>query len=198
MKTILIIISAVVILSNPAFSQNSRVKELLEKPDTRKEVINSILNNHEYMSEFIQAMHGNQHAALMMNGNGQTTANQSYSGMNGSGQMMGNQGQMGMNGNNHIMDQDQDQNQNQNQMMSHNQMLSRSYFMNMMHSNPGMMEMMMGNMMNTVSTDSSMSNYMINIMTENPRMLQIMKQHLGTMHLGFNNADSKHYNQLKK
>lgn len=164
MKTLLAIFSAAVILTAGAFTKDQDIKKLLEKPDTRREIINSILNNHEYMSEFIQAMHGNQHAMIMMNGNNQMMGNQGQMGMNGNGQMMGNQGQMGMAGN--------------------NQMMSQSSMMNMMHNNPGMMQMMMNNMMNTVATDTSMTNYMIRMMANNPQMLQMMIQHLGSMQSG--------------
>ena len=162
MKTLLIIISAVAILAAAAFTQDPGVKQLLEKPGTRKEIINTILNNHDYMSEFIQALHANPHAMTMLNGNGGMMGSQGRMGMTGNSQMMNNQGSMGMNGN--------------------NSMMSESYMMNLMHNNPGTMHMIMGNMMNAVATDTSMTNYMIRRMANNPEMLQMMIQHLNNMH----------------
>jgi hypothetical protein len=155
MKTFIAIISAIVILVLYGFMQDSNVKDLLEKPETRQEVINTILNNHEYMTEFIQAMHGNRHAMMMMNGNGQMSGNNMMSGSN----MMGNNGsQAGMMGN------------------SQYPMMNQSQMMNMMHQNPAMMQMMMGNMMNAVSTDSTMSHNMVGMMYRNPQMMQMMMQ----------------------
>ena len=149
MKTFIAVLSTIVIFVLYGFMQDSNVKSLLEKPDTRKEIINTILNNHEYMTEFIQAMHGNQHAMMMMNGTGQ---------MSGNNMMNQGGGHMGM------------MNNGQNQMMNQSQM------MNMMHHNPAMMNMMMGNMMNTVATDSTMSHNMVNMMYNNPQMMQMMMQ----------------------
>jgi len=154
MKTLISLITIFTLLTVKSYSQNSNVNALLEKQATRQEVINTILNNHEYMTEFIQAMHGNQHA-MMMNGNSQ---------MNGN-----NQGQMGMN--------------NQNQMMG------RSYMMNMMKNNPDMMQMMMGNMMDVVSGDSTTCHNFVNLMYSHPQMRQMMMQHLNNSNVA--GADGK-------
>ena len=91
MKTLISLITIFTFLTVKSYSQNSNVNALLEKQETRKEIINSILNNHNYMTEFIQEMHGNQHAMMMLNGNNQMTGRkQGDMGMNGSNQMMGN------------------------------------------------------------------------------------------------------------
>jgi len=166
MKTLLAVISAIVIMGIYGFMQGSNVKELLEKPDTRKEIINTILNSHSYMTEFIQAMHGNEHAMMMMNGNGQMSGNNMMSGMSGNNMM----------------------NQGENQMGSMNNgqypMMNQSQMMNMMHQNPQMMQMMMGNMMNAVSTDSTMSHNMVNMMYRNPQMMQMMMQMMHNNNMG--------------
>jgi len=150
MKTLIAIVAVLGIMVAYGFMQDSDVKAMLEKPDTRKEIINAILNDHNYMTEFIQAMHGNKHAMMMMNGNGE---------MSGNSNMMMNQGngQMGM-------------------MNGQYPMMNQSEMMNMMHQNPAMMRMMMGNMMNTVSTDSAMSHNMVNMMYSHPQMMQMMMQ----------------------
>lgn len=158
MKTLISFITIFTVLTVNSCGQNSNVNALLEKPETRKEIISSILNNHNYMTEFIQEMHGNQHAMMMMNGNNQMMGNQSGMGMNSSNQMMGNNSQMGMNG--------------------ENQMMDRSYMMNMMNNNPGMMQMMMQNMMDVVSSDSTMTHSMVNMMYTHPQMRQMIMHQL--------------------
>ena len=48
--------------------------------------------------------------------------------------------------------------------------------MNMMHNNPGMMQMMMGNMMDVVSGNSTMSRNMVKLMYSHPQMMQYMNR----------------------
>jgi hypothetical protein len=169
MKTLISLITIFTFLTVKSYCQNSNVNALLEKPETRKEIINSILNNHNYMTEFIQEMHGNQHAMMMLNGNNQMTGNQGDMGMNGSNQMMGNNNQMGMNGENHMMD--------------------RSYMINMMNNNPGMMQTVMQNMMDVVSGDCTMTHSMVNIMYNHPQMRQMFMQQLN--HPGMSGSNGK-------
>jgi hypothetical protein len=166
MKTIITMISLMTILVINSYGQSTDIKALLQKPETRKEVFNAILNDHNYFTEFMGAMHGNQHAMAMWNnqnkmtGNSQVMGSQGQRGMNGqntmtgNSQMMGSQGQMGMNG--------------------QNQMMDRSYMMNMMNHNPAMMKALMDRMMDVVSTDSTMSKNMISMMYSHPLMAQMM------------------------
>ncbi len=49
--------------------QSSDVKKLLENRDTREEIYNTILNDHNFMMEFMGKMRGSEHAMAMMRGN---------------------------------------------------------------------------------------------------------------------------------
>lgn len=66
MKTIKIIFVTVLLFTVNAYSQNTSVKALLDKPETRTEVFNAILGDHQLMMEFMTAMKGNDHAMMMM------------------------------------------------------------------------------------------------------------------------------------
>jgi hypothetical protein len=69
MKTILIVLSAVGLLSLNSCKQETNTQALMENPETRIEVFNAISKNHDYMTEFMESMHDNQHAMQMMQGN---------------------------------------------------------------------------------------------------------------------------------
>jgi hypothetical protein len=69
------------------------------------------------------------------------------------------------------------------------QIMDRGSMMNMMHQNPGMMQMMMGNMMDVVSSDSTMSRQMVNMMTSHPELMQMMHR--------YNNMKMGAYNDNK-
>ena len=69
MKTLLIVLSAVGLLSLNSCKQEINPQALIENPETRTEVFNAISKNHDYMTEFMESMHDNQHAMQMMQGN---------------------------------------------------------------------------------------------------------------------------------
>ena len=69
MKTLLIVLSAVGLLSLNSCKQETNTQALMENPETRTEVFNAISKNHDYMTEFMESMHDNQHAMQMMQGN---------------------------------------------------------------------------------------------------------------------------------
>jgi|TARA_R110000823_G_scaffold75775_2_gene173270 hypothetical protein len=69
MKTLLIVLSAVGLLSLTSCKQETDPLALMENPETRTEVFNAISKNHDYMTEFMESMHDNQHAMKMMQGN---------------------------------------------------------------------------------------------------------------------------------
>ena len=69
MKTLLIVLSAIGLLSLNSCKQETDPLALMENPETRTEVFNAITKNHDYMTEFMESMHGNQHAMQMMQGN---------------------------------------------------------------------------------------------------------------------------------
>lgn len=66
MKTLTIIFSMVAFIAFSGYSQSADIKGLLDKPETRAEIFNTILNNHELMTEFMKNMKGNEHAMMMM------------------------------------------------------------------------------------------------------------------------------------
>jgi hypothetical protein len=162
---ILVTFSILTLLTFISCGQTNDPKRLLNNEETRKEIFSVILNDHNYMTEFIQAMHGNQHAMMMMNSeNSNMMGNGEHMGMNSNTQMKENQEQMGMN--------------------DQNQMMDSSYMMNMMNNNPAMMQMMMGNMMDVVSTDSAMSHNMVNLMYNHSQMRQMMMQRINNSNMG--------------
>ncbi|MAO42655.1 hypothetical protein [Leeuwenhoekiella sp.] len=69
MKTLLIVLSAIGLLSLNSCKQETDPLALMENPETRTEVFNAITKNHNYMTEFMESMHGNQHVMQMMQGN---------------------------------------------------------------------------------------------------------------------------------
>ncbi|WP_417858594.1 hypothetical protein [Xanthomarina gelatinilytica] len=69
MKTLLIVLSAVGLLNLNSCKQETNPQALMENPETRTEVFNAISKNHDYMTEFMESMHDNQHAMQMMQGN---------------------------------------------------------------------------------------------------------------------------------
>ena len=69
MKTLLIILSATGLLSLNSCKQETNPQALMESPDTRTEVFNTITQNDDYMTEFMQNMQGNNQAMQMMQGN---------------------------------------------------------------------------------------------------------------------------------
>lgn len=69
MKTLLIVLSAVGLVSLNSCTQETNPQAVLENPETRTEVFNDIAQNDDYMTEFMESMHDNQHAMQMMQGN---------------------------------------------------------------------------------------------------------------------------------
>jgi hypothetical protein len=96
MKTVTLIFSMMAFFIFNSFAQNVNVKELLEKPETRTEIFDAILNDHELMMDFKKAMKGNEHAIMMMTGNNQMMSQEGKVEMNGGHQMMDHSDMMGM------------------------------------------------------------------------------------------------------
>lgn len=70
MKTIVIILSVVGLLSFSSCMQKTELPALMKNADTRSEVMNAIVNNHDYMTEFMANMNSSDHAMQMMQGEG--------------------------------------------------------------------------------------------------------------------------------
>ena len=70
MKTQVIILIAIGLLSLNSCNQKTDPNAMLENSETRTELFNTITSNHDYMTEFMKNMRGNNHAMQMMQGQG--------------------------------------------------------------------------------------------------------------------------------
>ena len=148
MKTTVFILSMLTVFTICGFGQNSNIPELLNKKDTRTEIFNTIMNDHDLMMDFIDAMKGNQHAMMMMKGNN----------MMGQDEEMRNEGSM----------------EHGNQMMEHgNQTVDHAQMMQMLKDDPTLMKDMMGVMMERCKQDSTFCSILAETMTECPGMMQM-------------------------
>jgi hypothetical protein len=163
MKTLTLFISLMAFWTINIFGQSDDVDQLLENQKTRSEIFNSILNNHELMTEFIRAMNNNDHAMMMMREdsymmNNQTgSVNQRENGYNMPGMMGGNQ--QGMMGGNH------------QEMMGGNQQGMMQQMMGYLHENPEMIPQMMGNMLALCEKDTTQCTQIAKVMSEYPHMM---------------------------
>jgi hypothetical protein len=69
MKTLVIILSAVGLLSLNSCKQETDPQALMENSETRTEVFNTITENQDYMSEFMGQMQNSEQTMQMMQGN---------------------------------------------------------------------------------------------------------------------------------
>ena len=83
-RTITTIFVAILLLTVNGYSQNASVKAMLDKPETRNEVFNTILGDHQLMTEFMTAMKGNEHAMMMQNSDSQMKGMKENGGMESS------------------------------------------------------------------------------------------------------------------
>jgi hypothetical protein len=65
MKTLVIIISAIGLLSLNSCKQETDPQTLMENPETRTEVYNAITQNDDYLTEFMESMLGSQQTMHM-------------------------------------------------------------------------------------------------------------------------------------
>lgn len=77
MKTFLIIIVMFGLVSFTGTGSTTNTDELLNDQQTRTEIFNTIQNNHEFMTEFMQQLEGNPQAMMTWQGNTQFM-NQKY------------------------------------------------------------------------------------------------------------------------
>lgn len=174
MKMHMLTISMVLILSLSSFAQSETVDKVLKNQESKTELFNAIQNDHQLMMEFMQNMHGNQHAMMMWKND--KMMGQQGKEMNQQHQMMGQE---------HMMGEDSDY-----------PMMDKSSMMNMMHNNPVMMQMMMNNMVDVCATDSVMSHNMVDQMSQHPQMMQMMKDQMmmGTPGKGMMKGGQHHMN----
>ncbi len=69
MKNTLLLLTVLGLLSLSSCKQDMNSETLLENPQTRTEVFNTISENHEYMSAFMEHMQNTPHAMQMMQNN---------------------------------------------------------------------------------------------------------------------------------
>ena len=94
MRTTMIILMAIGLISLSSCEQKTDTKVMLENSETRTELFDAIASNHNYMTEFMGNIQGNDHAMQMMKGNQKIMGNM----MTGQGtQMMMNDSLMSMN-----------------------------------------------------------------------------------------------------
>lgn len=149
------------------FGQDINVDNLLGKKETRTEIYNAILNNHELMQDFMNSAKGNQHAMMMMNQNNQMMNQKDDSEGNNEHQVMGQNQMMGKNKGNRMMGSaNTNDNENDNSNMGYDKM------MNQMMNNPNQMQGFMTNMMNTYGQDSTFVNNMAKIMASHPQLMK--------------------------
>ncbi|SDD89194.1 hypothetical protein SAMN05421636_102240 [Pricia antarctica] len=68
MKTATLIFSLIAVTVLSSCNQITDVNVMLESPETRTELFDAIASNHSYMTQFMDNMHGNDHAMQMMQG----------------------------------------------------------------------------------------------------------------------------------
>ena len=69
MKTLVIILSTIGLLSFSSCKQDTNPHALMDNPETRSEIFNTITQNDDYMANFIESIQDNPHTMQMMQGN---------------------------------------------------------------------------------------------------------------------------------
>ena len=69
MRNLVIIFSVIGLLSLNGCKQSTDVQTLLQNEETRSEILKDLVQNHDYMMEFMEQMQGSDHAMQMMQGN---------------------------------------------------------------------------------------------------------------------------------
>ncbi|VAW22796.1 hypothetical protein MNBD_BACTEROID01-1929 [hydrothermal vent metagenome] len=192
MKTIKLIFSMVVFIAFSGYSQNTDIKGLLDKPETRTEIFNAIVGDHGLMMELMKTMQGNEHAMMMMKGNNQMMKADGKMEMKGNNQMMESDGKMGMKGCKQMMKSDgKMEMKGCKQMMKSDGkmgMKGNNQMMGMMKNNPEMMQEMMSSMMDICEQDSTMRCNMANMITKHPKMMKMITQKISPEKVTGNNG----------
>ena len=90
MKKLVIVLSAIGLLSLNSCKQETDPQALMENPEIRTEVFNAITANQDYMTEFMANMHKSDAGMQMMQGDGmQMMMKNMMQGMMKDGKMMG-------------------------------------------------------------------------------------------------------------
>lgn len=153
MKTLSIILFIAPFWIMNGLAQEQRVADLLRDEETRSEIFKAILNNHQLMLEFMDAMKDNDHAMMMIQRN---------TGMMGSSSMA----EMKMSDEHHIMGMKNENSEMMNQMTG------------IMKENPQMIPEIMGKMMDISENDSTVYKQMIEVMSKHPHMMKMGMQNM--------------------
>ncbi len=151
MKALAIILLIIPFWVTNGLAQEKDIAALLNNSETRSEIFNKILNDHQLMMDFMDAMQKSDHAMMMMKENPMMTGNQTM-------------GDMQMNSEHQMMGTMHDNSEMMHQMMS------------MMKENPDMMQKMMGNMMDLCEKDSTQCENMAKVMSEHPYLMMMGMQ----------------------
>jgi hypothetical protein len=148
MKTIAMILFLSPIWAINSLGQENEVTGLLNNSESRTAIFSAILNDHQLMMDFMDAMKDNNHAMMMMRSDSAMMGNPSMGGMHNSGEHK----MMGMN--------------NDSAEMMHQKK-------GMIKQNPDMRKKMMGNMMDMCEKDSIQCKHMAEVMSDHPQMMQM-------------------------
>jgi hypothetical protein len=148
MKTLAIILFITPFWIMNGLAQEKKVEDLLNDEETRSEIFKTILNNHQLMVDFMEAMRDNDHAMMMMQRNPGMMGNSSMGGMK-------------MNNEHQMMQMKNENSEAMNQMMG------------IMKENPQIIPEIMGRMMDISENDSTLSKHMIEVMSEHPHMMRM-------------------------
>lgn len=94
MKTLAIIFTGMMLFSINALGQSTEVRKLLKDPEKKAEIFSTIMNDHQLMMDFMNAMDKNQHATMMIS---QHMQNKDTMMMDHEGHMMHQEGMSGQN-----------------------------------------------------------------------------------------------------
>jgi hypothetical protein len=143
------------LLTFNSLGQTTDINMLLEKPVTRNEIFNTILNNHELMTGFMKVMKENDHAMMMMTENDEMMGKDGKMEMKEEHQMMDHNKMMGMIKDNPEMMQAMMSNMME---MCEKDTAMQSKMVSMMAQHPEMMRMCMQKMQNEgkMGNDSNM------------------------------------------
>ena len=68
MKTLIMIISILGFVNLSSCTQKTDVSKLLDNSETRSDIFEEIVSDHDYMMSFMESMQSNEHAMQMMQG----------------------------------------------------------------------------------------------------------------------------------
>jgi hypothetical protein len=86
----------ITLLTFSSLGQSTDINKLLDKPETRNELFQTILNNNELITDFIKVMKENDHAMMMLENKNQTRTKEGKMEMNDRHQMMDHEKMMSM------------------------------------------------------------------------------------------------------